>query len=710
MALDNFESLPGIIHELQDGGLQIAETNDAPVVLVLGTASKGVTGRKVPVVRPNESENSFGTSGTLIRGMYETLSGGSKNTMLLRIGAKSAILYGVGTDDQSTSPTSIETLLKDSSAGDAYLIRYVSPATLGPNAQIGHLLIKNANGLVVFDNNPGGDLIDLGEVVVSGEFDGGVDIGSSVDADDFVSMTSLAKDEVVVTNEAVKTATANGAQAVDLDHANTVIGSHVVRVDGVELASNTFTILAGTGTAGVDQINLLVGAGIQIGDVITADYKYDAEPLYNLREGEDGLGMSKMELYEALEEAYKSLENDEVDIVVPMGVFLDDKNLADGDTIILSSDLSTPVGRRYPKAGATGDALGKLYKEEYQGETYYFWNTDGDAQAEIYPVGVGSASATTKIDGSPLVSADFKEVNFAYQLANFCFSISVNDNEATGVIGTRAPKSYAAKDLATWIGKEPTFDTAGKIVADGDGLVGNKFMAGTSTRDRGFVATFSGNLPTGASFLANADVIRDRNGHIIDIGKYLSVTSMPLTFFNSTDANGSGYQASMAAYYGGFYSALPSNSSPTNKNVSGVRAPFRVSKTKLNSLAKFHFVAVKQKEDAIKISDAPTAARNDSDFTRLTTMRIVADVIDSVRAVAEPYIGEPNTAPARVSLETGITRELSRLQELGYIQRFEAKVSATVTQQIQGDATVELVIVPAFELRKITIITSLAKQ
>jgi radical SAM superfamily enzyme len=50
------------------------------------------------------------------------------------------------------------------------------------------------------------------------------------------------------------------------------------------------------------------------------------------------------------------------------------------------------------------------------------------------------------------------------------------------------------------------------------------------------------------------------------------------------------------------------------------------------------------------------------------------------------------------------------LQELGFVQRFEAKVTATVAQQIQGDATVELVIVPAFELKKITIITSLAKQ
>jgi hypothetical protein len=617
MALDNFESLPGIIHELQDGGLQISVTNSAPLVLVMGTASKGVTGRKVPVIRSSESENQFGKAGSLVRGMYEARGGGSQNTFLLRIGAKSATLLGVGTADQALNPTSIETLLKDGSAGDAYFAKYISSDN--------HLQIKNANGIIVYDNNPGGDVIDLGEVIVSGDFNDGDDIGDPLDSEDFLSFPAVAL----------------------------------------------------------------------------------ADPIATLIEGDDGLAMSKMETYEALDDAYRSLENDEVDIVIPMNVYLDDKNVVDGASVVLGTTL--PAGKNYPKANAPGDALGKMYKEEADGEWLYWWDTDSDGVAEIYP-SAGLASASTKVDGSPLVASDFSEVNFAYQLANFCFSISVNDNEATGVIGTKGPKSYSAKDISNWIGKEPVISSAGTVVTQGSGLAGNKFMAGTPARDKGFAATYSGKMPSGANFLANADVVRDRAGHIIDIGKYISITAMPLTFFNNTDSNGFGYQAGMAAYYGGLYSALPANSSPTNKTISSVRAPFRISKSKLNSLAKFHYVAVKQKEDTLKISDAPTAARNDSDFTRLTTMRIVAEVVDSVRAVAEPYIGEPNTAPARVALETGMTRELARLQELGFIQRFEVKVSATVSQQIQGDATVELVIVPAFELKRITIITSLAKQ
>jgi len=707
MALDKFESLPGIIHELQDGGLQISEASSAPSVLVLGTASKGVAGIKKQVVRAQESESEFGRQGTVVRGMYEALAGGSTNTFLLRINAKSATLLGVGTDNQLTDPTSIQTLIKDGAAADLYSVFYRTPATLGPNAVTGRLQVKNALGVLVYDNNPGSQPIDLGEVIVSGDFEGGTDIGLSTA---FVTLRDVAQDQVAVTAFAAGTMTAAGPETFDLGHALTNPGSYIVYVDGSELANSEFSISYGTGTLGVDEITVDLSGNLAGGEVITVSYSYDASAAYSLLDGSDGLNPSKMEMYEALAETYRSLENDEVDVVIPMNVYLDDKNIADGDTITLSSDVSLAVGNRYPVPGSLGDALGRLYIQEFEGEFFYFWDIDGDGVAEIWPVNVGLASATTGIDGETLTLEDFHEVNFAYQLAEFCFALSVNDNEVTGVIGTRAPASYSAKDISIWIGKEAVVDSEGNVLANGTGLLGNKFVAGTSTRDAGFFATESGWLSTSADFDSDPSILRDRNGHKIDIGKYISLVGMYLTFFNPTDQTGFGYQSSMAAYYGGFYSALPVASAPTNKVVNGVRAPFRVSKTKLNSLAKLKYVGIKQKENRLRISDAPTAARNDSDFTRLTTMRIVADAIDSVRSVAEPYIGEPNTALARKSLETGIIRELSRLQELGNIQRFEARVSATSDQEIQGDATVELVLVPAFELRKITIITSLAKQ
>jgi len=709
MALDKFTNLPGIINELQDGGLQISEVSSAPVVLVLGTSAQGISGRKEQVVRAQESENRFGKDGSLVRGMYETLAGGSTNTYLYRMNAKSAILYGVGTSNQSTNPTSVETLIKDGAAADLYSMFYRTPAQLGPNATEGRLMVKNAVGTLVYDNNPGGQVIDLGEVIVSGFFDGGAGVGSALS---YVTLRALAQDKVAVAAEVagVIPGTPTVADAFDLVNASTNIGSHIVYVAGTEIATSLWTFSVGTGVGGVDQIIIdSVTAGYAGAEAVTVDYSYDANLSQNLRDGSDGLSPSKMEMYEALDATYRSLENDEIDVIIPMDVSLNDKNIADGDTLSISANLSKPVGQRYPIVGSAGDGLGRLHMEEYQGEFFYFWDINGDGVAEIFP-SVGAASATTGIDGTTLVVGDFHEVNFAYQLANFCFSLSVNDNEVTGVIGTKAPSSLSSKDVSLWIGKEPVVDSLGAVTANGSGLLGQKFLAGTIAREKGFFATTTGFLPVSADFNLDTNILKDRNGHKIDIGKYLSIPAMYLTFFNPTDTTGFGYQASMSAYYGGFYSALPSKSAPTNKVVSGVRAPFRISKTKLNSLAKFKMIAIKQKENNLRISDAPTAARDDSDFTRLTTMRITSDVINAVRSVATPYIGEANTPLSRASLETGIVRELSLLQELGFIQRFAARVSATATQEIQGDSTVELTIVPAFELKKITVITSLAKQ
>jgi len=824
MELDKFESLPGMISELQDGGLQISEASAAPVVLILGTSNKGPSGRITQVVRAQESENQFGREGTLVKGMYESIAGGSTNTALYRINTLSAILYGVGTDDQSTNPTMIETMVKDGAAADLYLVRYQKPSTVGPNATTGRLRVKNSLGIIVYDNNPGGQPLDLGEVVVSGTFDGGDDIGSISNEDDYISFRELAQDETQIEGEvtgetylldtpevstftcpietalagkyfefsspatdyyvwydldaggaadpapagrtgikvdvvtgdtavgvATKTAaaidliadfsaapsgadvtvtnvapgdvtdladvdagisniaitqgTANTTLTVALANDGVVEGSVVVYINGNEIATS-----AVTHNTAVNPDEITIASGLLEGGAVTVDYKYDANADYNLRDGRDGLNPSKMELYEALDEAYRALESEDVDVVVPKAAYLDDKNLADGATIVLSNNPATPVGSRYPVPGSTGDALGYVFREEYEGEFYYFWDTNDDGVAEIYPVGVGSASATTKLDGTALTAADFHEVNFAYQLANYCHSSSVNDNDVDGVIGVNAPFSYSSKDVSKWIGKEPELDADGNVIVNGSGLLGNKFRTGKIGRESGFYATGSGYLPTGLDFDLDTDILKDRNGRKIDIGKYLSITFMPVTFFNNTDETGFGYVANMSALYAGFYASLAENSAPTNKVVSNVRAPFKVSKTKLNALARYSYIGLKQKANVLRISDAPTAAGNDSDYRRLTTKRITSAVINSVRAVAEPYIGEPNTALTRVALETGITRELANLQSLGYIQRFEARVSATSAQEITGDNTVELSIVPAFELRKITIITSLAKQ
>ena len=247
-----------------------------------------------------------------------------------------------------------------------------------------------------------------------------------------------------------------------------------------------------------------------------------------------------------------------------------------------------------------------------------------------------------------------------------------------------------------------------EVIRNGSGLLGNKFLAGKVNQEPGFFATYSGFIPSGANLETDPNIITDRNGHRVDIGKYISIAQFYLTYYNPIDTTGYGYAASMAAYYAGFISTLPSKISPLNKELTGVSAPIKISKTKLNLLSKYKYVSVKEKGGVLRFSDAATAAKNDSDYQRLTTKRITKDCVDAVRLVANPYIGGPNTAVARASMETGIQRELAALQEDGTIQRFQVRVSATRSQTILGETLVELVFYPALEMRKVRIITSLA--
>ncbi len=696
MAIDKYEDLPGIISELQDGGLQIFEENEAPATLVLGTASKGVSDRPIQVNRVQEFENQFAKAGTLMQGVYETLTGGSTNVWGMRVGSKSAILYGIGTDNMSTNPTSIETLLKDKDASTVYSVRYITPASRGPNEVVGQLIIKNIVDQIVFNNNPGGQLIDTGEVLVSGNFIGGVDIGDPADSEDFVSFEDIAKDKV--SQEDIFAAADPAPASFTLSQTPNQ-GTVKVYLDDEEVAYADYSIVA-------DELAFTTITDADNKEV-KATYEYDDNASVNLRFGADGTELSRMELYEALEEAYRTLETEEYKHINVMGITLDAPNTEDGDLCVLSSDERIQVGQRFPVAGSNGDALGKLLVEEYDGEFFYFWDINDDGEADIFPA-IGSASATSKINGDAIEADDFKEVNFAYQLANFCFVASSNEYNVLGSIGVSLPKSFAPKDVSRWIGKEPVFDSDGEIIQNGTGLLGNKLMVGRLDNKAGFYATDLGNYQGSGG--ATAGVLMDRGGRAIDIGRYLSVYVAPQQFFNPIDETGYGYHANGFAYYAGFVTTLPSQSAPTNKVARNASSPLKLSKAKLNSLAKYGFIALKHKNRSYRFSDAPTAARKDSDFRRLSTMRVIEECIDDIRKVATPFIGEPNTKASRDTLEASIRRVLGKKQELGVIQRFEVSVTATVKQRIEGDMTVELIIVPPYEVRKIEIITSLAKE
>lgn len=624
----SYENLPGIFSKPIDGNLTLAETSTAPVVVILGTASRGPAEAFHAPSSPSVGASTFGrTDGTLIRGMYEVLDGGAENLRLFRIGAKAAKLVGVG------GGITIETVTKDASAGNDYKIFW--------DDDQGRLYVwRVVDDLLVYDNYP--------------------------------AYPDAAVDEFELSVTGVST----GPGAGD-------IGS----------AAYPLTLAQASGISGAT---------------------YTA--------GNDGILLSRMEVYEALFNAYKLLENQDIDFVVPMDVYLDDLNVDDmttGEVASLNSGAPWASSSVYPTPGTTKDVLGELFVQEYNGQWYFWWDMDRDGAAEVFP-SVGSSNANHDCFGNVLSASDFHPVNFGYQLADFCFRQSEDNAEMYGVIGMKPPTSWSLKDVSSWVGREPTFVESGTdliVQTNGTGLLGNRWTAGrksiSGTGLPGHTVNGVDGLAYGG-FIATDDgwqdgvQLKDRNDHLVDIGKYMSIVPAYTVMSNPTHATA--YVANGAARFIGFVTTLSPKSAPTNKVIPGVRLPFRVSVAKLDALAGMRYTMFQAKSKGNVVSDAPTAARPDSDYTRLSTVRIVKAAIDVIRAVADPFIGEALDGARIAALDTAIDRGLVVLKKEGFLQRADANVVATVSERVQGKANVELILVPAYELRQLSVWIALAAQ
>lgn len=443
--------------------------------------------------------------------------------------------------------------------------------------------------------------------------------------------------------------------------------------------------------------------------------------------GTDGTDLSRMRMYEKLYEAYKLLIEYDFDVVVPMDVYLDDYNTVDQGNNHKAPLVPTGSGyeNAYPEAGVINpgvsvDALGMCYVEEYQGRYYFWWRfgTTG-ATADIWPDGIGSASSTQKIDGTALAATDFHEVNFAYQLAYFLFEYSTNNVDATGTIGVRPFASYSLADIATWIGAQPDYSintsTGVYYIAneadDGSGLLGFKFLAGkygyrNNVYGGGMIAT-----PTG--WLDEGEELIDDNEYPVDIGKFISVVvDWPILNNDfSLAMNSGGYIASFAPSYGGFYISLPPNSAPTNKKIRAASLYYKIGVRRMDALAGRGYVVLREKPQGIVIADAPTASLPSSDYRRLSTVRIVKDVVDAVRNALEPFIGEGTSDATRAAMHGAVDKVLLEAKKAGYLTGYrEFEIIQTPDMAVQGKAEVNLVLIPAFELRQITVTVSLAKE
>lgn len=227
------------------------------------------------------------------------------------------------------------------------------------------------------------------------------------------------------------------------------------------------------------------------------------------------------------------------------------------------------------------------------------------------------------------------------------------------------------------------------------GVLGIKPHDGASQRDGAMQASVVNSHLDLPDLIDREELV---NGHYLVV---VAAEIVPLGYNRYVDngfANG-------AATFAGSVGNLDSWSAPTSKPIFNVEK-IRYSPTKVKQVEIINKgvipVALNFNRAAIWV-DGHTFVKPTSDYVRLTTLRIVFDAVQSIRRAAQGFIGEAATLENRNSLETAISSRLRGMQQLGALLSSDFTVTYVPAE---SKAIVDLVLQPAFELRRIEISVS----
>jgi len=164
------------------------------------------------------------------------------------------------------------------------------------------------------------------------------------------------------------------------------------------------------------------------------------------------------------------------------------------------------------------------------------------------------------------------------------------------------------------------------------------------------------------------------------------------------------YSTTGEAIYTGILMSLKPNETPINQRlkVQGMRYLF--TNEQLIKLAEKRYTVVKFLPNfGFRIAADPTLAPYGSDYSMLSTLMEVFEVSNGIRNLAQRYLGSKNTEAIRTSLQQQIDKYLANVVNAGVVSRAYAVVRTDSNKIILGELDIDLTIVPAFEIRTITI-------
>ena len=608
---------PGTSIEVLDGNLSNNIAIPEDTVLIVDRAYTGPVGRLYYVSAAKDAATVFGSDSPLIKSMQRAFTGGAKNVALYRVGGKVASIeniFGLGTSLETTEASSV------ASTG---LSVYIGPEPINPSL---NSVIIYRNSRIIYSNVLGGE-VDQGLVYVDGfnKLANEPQVGSFNDPVPLALVVQNLGTRVVITDSDVKTITIPaGDVALVSDHGLTVkVNGRAVRATDV-----TFDKVAGT----VSFVTAETTFTVEVSYV----KKYTPTELEDLEitfeDGEDLVEASWKDYYEAFDQALDDIQRVSLRTVAIGDVF-NVPNLANGDT--------------------DADRLEYLNVEvDESGEKVFEWSTN----RYLYRKGATTTTDISEADltsnGQPIVVKQFHEVDFTHRVGMWGFERTEDGIYPNIMVGALGPRAYNAKYVNLWVGKEPTYNLDGKIIVNGSGLLGHRYMVGTINRTGGYFATDNG-FPDGTP-------VTDSNGFIVDLGKYLSIVASQVT--NSAGS----LIVSSAASYAGLAATVTPGDSTTNQVVPGVTLLTDLKRARLKQLQAAGYVVLENRSKGVTVVSGDLASRLTSDYRYLSTSIVMNYIAADIAEVCDPFIGKGIDGTSKVALHTALHTRFQQRQRQGF--------------------------------------------
>lgn len=669
--------------EIIDGSLRPVASIPRDLVLIIERSYTGPTNTVYLVQDLTEAKIIYGDKSPIINLATRTRAGRAENIALFRIGG-GAYEY-INIFGESTSLR----LTEESTTAANNLKVYVGPEPKNTNR---HCVIIFEGSKIIYSNVLGGE-INSSKVVVDGfdKINNTIEIGTISNPVPFkeilsslggeASTTSVTAKEVlegedwIVVNVSSITGFDPVTSSTNTIKLTNLIGeeiTHIVSQDKTKLLINRFIDGTSEEVPVGETMNISYFKGLSAAEIKDIGITYV--------EGKDSINSSAKELYEALDSALEQLE------------LLPTKALVVGDLFNVASVANGPMD-------STNRLEYLLKGEDEDGYATYDWSANKYFYRTIDPVsreeGVTNDINLSELDlnGQPIIVKEYNEVDFVHRLGMFAYNKLEDGNFLNIVVGAKGPVNRSPRALTNWLGAQPVRDLQGNIIENGSGLLGHRLMVGTTDYRGGYFATSNG--------FVDGDVLTDRTGFPVDLGKHLSIVVSQVASLTSADNI-----TSAAAAYAGLVSTLVPGSSTTNMSVPNLFLVSNIKESKRQELSKAGYVVFTDKPKGLTVYSGDVATRENSDFDYISTAIAISEISKLITETTDPYIGKGLDLINLTALKTALTSVLANAQKEGWMISYEFRIRRDGPNSL----LVPFVIEARDELRRINNIVRLTRS